>query len=157
MKLIAESSAGLGQKRSRLGSDSLSSLSRMTRSSYTPLLFPHTESKISCKTLNQTNLYNGSFNKKLAILVKCTHLPPIPCSRHSECQLHQLANKRTRKQVMTCNDCNATLCISCYKPFHSAYDLNMIKADIEDDRGSTIKTIIPFPSSFKIEFQIKSI
>lgn len=157
MKLIAESSTAPGRKRSRVCTDSLSSLSRMTRSSYTPLRFPDTGPKKSCKTLNQTNLDNGSFDKRLTISVECTHFSSVPRSRHSECQLHRLANKRTRKQVMTCNDCNVTLCINCYKPFHTAHDLNMIKADIENDRESTIKTVIPSPSSFKIEFQTKSI
>ena len=157
MKLIAESSTAPGRKRSRICTDSLSSLSRMTRSSYTPLRFPDSGPKISCKTLNQTNLDNGSFDKRLTISVECTYFPSVPCSRHSECQLHGLANKRTWKQVMTCNDCNVTLCINCYKPFHTAHDLNMIKADIENDRESTIKTVIPSPSSFKIEFQTKSI
>ena len=33
----------------------------------------------------------------------------------------------------------------------------MIKADIENDRESTIKAIIPSQSSFKIEFQTKLI
>ena len=86
IKLIAEYSGDLGQKRSRVGSDFPSSLSRMIRSSYTPLNFPGP--KVSCKTLNQTNLDNGSVDKRLTILVKCTHLPSIPCSRYSEFQLN---------------------------------------------------------------------
>lgn len=52
MKLISKSSEESDKKRSRLNSGStISSLSRMTRSSYTPLSFPDGP-KQSCKTLN---------------------------------------------------------------------------------------------------------
>ena len=154
MVMIAESSAGLGWKRSRLSSDYLSSVSRMTRS-FTPLHFPNTGSKLHCKTLNQTYFYNDSFDRWLVILVECIHFPSIPRSRYSECQLYWLSNKRIQKQVMTCNDFNITLCINYYKPFHTVHDLNMIKVDIENDRESTIKMVIQSPSSFNIEFQTK--
>ena len=55
MKLISKSSEESDRKRSRLNSGSISSLSRMTRSSYTTLSFAD-RPKQSCKTLNQTNL-----------------------------------------------------------------------------------------------------
>ena len=156
MKLISKSSEESDKKRSRLNSGSISSLSRMTRSSYTPLSFPDGP-KQSCKTLNQTNLDNGSFGHRLTFSVNCTHLPAPPRSKHSECQLHRLANKRTRKQVMTCNDCNVTLCVNCYKPFHTAHDINMIKADIENDQESSIRSNIPSPSSFHLKIHHKSV
>ena len=145
MKLISQSP---DLKRTRVSSGPISSLSRMTRSSYTPLSFQDGQ-KQSCKTLNQNKLDKGSFDQRLTFSVNCTHLPAPPCSKHSECQLHWLANKQTQKQVMTCNDCNVTLCINCYKPFHTAHDINIIKADIENDQESSIKTIIPSLSSFK--------
>ena len=97
----------------------------------------------------------GEMTKRLTFSVNCTNLPAPPCSKYSECQLHQLTNKQTRKQVITCNNCNATLCINCYKSFHTAHDINMIKADIENDQESTIKTIIPSLSSFKLKNQYK--
>ncbi len=53
MELIAESSAGLGQKRTRLGSDSVSTLSRMTRSPYTPLQYPNTGLKEAARPWNK--------------------------------------------------------------------------------------------------------
>ena len=156
MKLISKSSDESGWKMSRLNSGSISSLSRMTRSSYTPLSFPDGP-KQSCKTLNQTNVDNGSFGHRLTFSVNCTHLPAPPRSKHSECQLHRLANKRTRKQVMTCNDCNVTLCVNCYKPFHTAHDINMIKADIENDQESSTRSNIPSPSSFHLKIPHKSV
>ena len=49
---------------------------------------------------------------------------------------------RTQKQVMTCNDYNVTLCVNDYKPFHIAYNLIILKVDIEKDRESNIKIIM---------------
>ena len=51
---------------------------------------------------------------------------------------------------MTCNV--VTLCINCNKIFHIAYVLDMMLVEIDDDTESTIKTIIPLPSFFKIDF-----
>ena len=70
----------------------------------------------------------------------CTHLPTPVHSKHSECQLHKWANKRTRKQVMTCSYCDITLCVQCYKSFHTVLNLNCIKADIENDQEININT-----------------
>ena len=65
-----------------------------------PILhFSKTGPKLSCKTLNQTNLDNVSFDKRLTFSVGWTHLPSILHSRHSSCLLHQLASKQNRKQA----------------------------------------------------------
>ena len=61
----------------------------------------------------QTRLDNESCDKRLTILVEYTHLLSVPRSRDSEYQLHRFAKKRTRKKVMTYNNCNCTLCINC--------------------------------------------
>lgn len=45
-----------------------------------------------------------------------------------------------------------TLCIDCNKIFHIVYVLDMIQVETDDDTESTIKTIIPLPSFFKIDF-----
>ena len=62
-------------------------------------------------------------------------------------QIHKWANKRTRKQVMLCSDCNVTLCVTCYKPFHTILNLKTIKADLENDCEICIdKNSLPSPS-----------
>ena len=89
--------------------------------------------RISCKNLNQSSLDNGSFDSRLFLNDEMTHLPVMPSSSHSDCQVHKWAGKRTRKQVAYCPDCNVCLCIRCYKLFHTVLDLRSVKADIQND------------------------
>ena len=135
-------------KRSRLASVSLSgkskdhqggsisSLSRQTRSIVMPA------PKKSCRQLNRTALDNGRFDSRLLHNGDCTHLPTPVHLKHSQCQLHKWANKRTRKQVMSCSDCDIPLCVQCYKPFHTVVNLNCIKADIENDQEINIEAYL---------------
>lgn len=88
----------------------------------------------SCSTLNQNSILNGNFDKRLILSDEYTHLPAPPLSRHSECQMHKWAKKRTRKQVAYCADCNVCLCMQCYKAFHTVVDLRRLKNDILNDR-----------------------
>ena len=128
-----------------LSSASISSLStRMTRSSYASSLVPKhpAEDKRNCTTLTLPNLSSGLFSNRLIVNEMCTHFPLPVRSKHSECQLHKMFNKRTRKQVMLCPDCNVTLCVLCYKPFHSVDDLNKIKVEVQNDFS-----LMPSPSS----------
>ena len=114
-------------------SASISSLStRMTRSSHASSLVPKhpAEDKRNCTTLTLSNLSSGLFSNRLIVNETCTHFPLPARSRHSECQLHKMFNKRTRKQVMLCPDCNVTLCVLCYKPVHSVDDLNKIRVEV---------------------------
>ena len=87
-----------------------------------------------CKTLNQSALVNGSFDKRLVLSDEFTHLPAPALSKYSECQLHKWSDKRTRKQIAYCADYNVCLCIQCYKAFHTVVDLRRVKNDIQDDQ-----------------------
>ena len=128
-------SVGLpGKGKDQLTTGSISSLSRQTRSTTT------STPRKSCRQLNQTALDNGRFASRLLHSGDCTHLPTPVHSKYSECQLHKWANKRTRKQVMSCSDCDITLCVQCYKPFHTVLNLNCIKADIENDQEINLDT-----------------
>lgn len=133
-KKASASVEGSAMKRGKQESSaSLSSLStRMTRSS-TSSLVPNSGGKKHCTTLTLGNLESGLFGKRLILNEVCTHFPLPVRSKHSECQLHKMFNKRTRKQVMLCPDCNLTLCILCFKPFHTVDDLNKIKVDVQND------------------------
>ena len=88
----------------------------------------------SCRSLNQAALDKGCFDSRLILNDEKTHLPVVPSSGHSDCQIHKWAGKRTRKQVAYCPDCNVCLCIRCYKIFHTVLDLRRVKADIENDK-----------------------
>ena len=87
-----------------------------------------------CKTLNQSALVNGSFDKRLVLSDEFTHLPAPALSKYSECQLHKWSDKRTRKQIAYCADCNVCLCIQCYKAFHTVVDLRRVENDIQNDQ-----------------------
>ena len=114
---------------------SVSSLStRMTRSTQASSLpSSKEEKKKHCTTLSMSNLKNGAFTKRLIVNERITHFPLLVRSIYSVCQLHKCFNMRTRKQVMVCPDCNVTLCIQCYKPFHTVYQLDSIRADLENN------------------------
>ena len=88
----------------------------------------------SCRSLNQAALDKGCFDSRLILNDEKTHLPVVPSSGHSDCQIHKWAGKRTRKQVAYCPDCNVCLYIRCYKIFHTVLDLRRVKADIENDK-----------------------
>ena len=88
-----------------------------------------------CKALNQNSLENGSLDQRLFLSDEFTHLPTPAVSKHSECQLHKWADKRTRKQIAYCSDCNVCLCIQCYKAFHTVLDLRRVKNDLQNDRS----------------------
>ena len=135
-----EASPSNESRKSRNSNGSVSSLSRQTRSTTASY---NKQQKKHCRTLTQASLDSGKFGLRLIHTGDCTHLPTPVHSKHSECQLHKWANKRTRKQVMSCPDCNLTLCVTCYKPFHTIHNLNSIKADIENDRDITISKL-PF-------------
>ena len=87
-----------------------------------------------CSTLNLTALSNGNFDNRLILSDDCTHLPAPASSKYSECQLHKWAEKRTRKQIAYCADCNVCLCIQCYKAFHTVLDLRRVRNDLENDK-----------------------
>ena len=89
----------------------------------------------SCKALNQNSLENGTFDQRLILSDEFTHLPTPAVSKHSECQLHKWADKRTRKQIAYCSDCNVCLCIQCYKAFHTVLDLRRVKNDLQNDKS----------------------
>ena len=80
------------------------------------------------------SIVNGSFDERLVLSDEFTHLPALATSKYSECQLHKWAEKRTRKQIAYCADCNVCLCIKCYKTFHTVLDLHRVKNDIQNDR-----------------------
>ena len=135
-KVVSPSNESLNTRKSNA---SVSSLSRQTRS--TTASQQQKQQKKHCSTLTQGSIDSGKFGSRLIHTGDCTHMPTPVHSKHSECQLHKWANKRTRKQVMICPDCNLTLCVSCYKPFHTVYNLNSIKADIENDREINISKV----------------
>jgi len=114
------------------------SSARVTRSIASSTLSSSTSTSITCKTLNKNSIANGSFDKRLVLSDEYTHLPAPAMSKHSECQLHKWADKRTRKQIAYCADCNVCLCIKCYKIFHTVLDLQRVKNDIENDRDYCI-------------------
>ena len=137
-KLVSQASVCLsGKSIKQLSTGSISSLSRQTRSTAASAAITPRK---NCRQLSQTALDSGRFASRLLHSGDCTHLPTPVHSKHSECQLHKWASKRTRKQVMTCSDCDITLCVQYYKPFHTVLNLNCIKADIENDQDITVKS-----------------
>ena len=126
-----------GTRRNTSSTKSLKSSSfssaRVTRSVATSSTISTSSAGKSCKTLNQSALSNGSFDKRLIISDEYTHLPAPATSKYSECQLHKWSEKRTRKQIAYCADCNICLCIKCYKTFHTVLDLQRVKNDIQND------------------------
>ena len=127
-----------GTSTKKQASKKQASLSRVTRSA--TIASNTTTSSIhkSCSTLNQFSLEGGSFDNRLILRDDYTHLPAPAISKHSECHLHKWADKRTRKQIAYCADCNLCLCIKCYKVFHTVVDLNRIKNDIQNDKDICI-------------------
>ena len=138
-KLVSQaSSVSLsGKSINQLSTGSISSLSRQTRSTAASAAITPRK---TCRQLSQTALDSGRVASRLLPSGDCTHLPTPVHSKHSECQLHKWASKRTRKQVMTCSDCDVTLCVQCYKPFHTVLNLNCTKADIKNDQDVTVKS-----------------
>ena len=125
------------------------SVSRVTRSSVTSSNTTISSISKNCNMLNQNSITNGSFDKRLVLSDEYTHLPAPATSKHSECQLHKWSNKRTRKQIAYCADCNVCLCIQCYKAFHTVMDLRRVKNDIVNDKQICIiaSKIEPSPLS----------
>ena len=79
-------------------SRSVSSLSScQTRSTRTKS--NSTPKRKACTSINQAALDKGSFDSRLILNDEKTHLPIVPSSGHSDCQIHKWAGKRTRKQV----------------------------------------------------------
>ena len=112
---------------------SSASSARVTRSVASSTLSTTGTVKV-CRVLNQNSLNNGNFDKRLILSNEYTHLPAPALSKHSECQLHKWSDKRTRKQVAYCADCQVSLCIQCYKVFHTVVDLRRVKNDIQNER-----------------------
>ena len=112
---------------------SSASSARMTRSVASSTLSTTGTVKV-CRVLNQNSLTNGNFDKRLILSNEYTHLPAPALSKHSKCQLHKWSDKRTRKQVAYCADCQVSLCIQCYKAFHTVLDLRRVKNDIQNER-----------------------
>ena len=84
----------------------------------------------------------GSHPIRLLINAEFNHLPePIP-TKEGECQLHKWvlhdvpnaarSHSRVKGQLSYCRTCNRILCVRCYKLFHTVYDLNTIKNNIQD-------------------------
>ena len=86
-----------------------------------------------CKILNKNILVNGSFDKMLIISDKFTHLLALTRSKYSKCQRHEWVQKRTRKQIAYCADCNVCICSKCYKTFHTVLGLQRVKKGIQND------------------------
>ena len=124
-------------KKRKMHVSTLASSARVTRSVASSTVTSGTSNKM-CRTLNQGSLSNGSFDKRLVLSDEYTHLPAPAVSKYSECQLHKWADKRTRKQIAYCSDCNVCLCIHCYKAFHTVLDLRRVKNDLENDRDICI-------------------
>ena len=139
-KLVTQALVGSSEKSTnQLSTSSISSLSRQTRSTAVSTATP----KKSSRQLSQATLDNGRFDSTLLHSGDCTHLPTSIRSKHSEWQLHKWASNITRKQVMTCSDCEITLYVQCYKPFHTVLNLNCIKADIQNDQDINVKSYPP--------------
>jgi len=116
----------------------ISSSLRLTRASAMTSTTSSSTLNKSCKTLNQSSLEGGSFDKRLILSDEFTRLPAPTVPKHSECQLHKWSNKRTRKQIAYCADCNACLCIQCYKAFHTVVDIRRVNHDIQNDKDICI-------------------
>ena len=88
------------KNRKRESPSSLSSLStRMTRSSTSSLVPNQASGKNkNCTTLTLGNLESGLFSKRLVLNETCTRLPLPPRTKYSQCHLHKIFNKRTKKQ-----------------------------------------------------------
>ena len=81
------------------------------------------------------------YQHRLEFSAEHNHLPETVKSKSSECQLHKwvLGGKnaacrrhtRVKSQLSYCPTCNVVLCIKCYKLFHTIYDLNTIKGNIQ--------------------------
>lgn len=119
-------------KKSKIAAPASASSARVTRSVTSTSTVSATPK--TCRTLNKTTLSNGNFDTRLILSDDCTHLPAPALSKYSECQLHKWADKRTRKQIAYCSDCNVCLCIQCYKAFHTVLDLRRVKNDLENDK-----------------------
>ena len=82
-----------------------------------------------------------AYQYRLVFSAEYNHLPEPVKSKSSECQLHKwvLGGKnaacrrhtRVKSQLSYCPTCNVVLCIKCYKLFHTIYDLNTIKGNIQ--------------------------
>ena len=120
--------------RKKHASISSSPSARVTRSSVASSNTAISSTPKSCNTLHQTSLINGSFDKMLILNDEYTHLPIPATSKHSEYQLYKWSNKRTRKQIAYCADCNVCLCIQCCEAFHTVMDLRRIQNDIQNDK-----------------------
>ena len=105
----------------------------MTRSITSSTLSTSPSTSRTCKNLNKNSLVDGSFDKRLDLSDDYTHLPAPTMSKYSECQCHKWADKRTRKQIAYCVDCNICLCIKYYKIFHTVLDLQHVKNDFDID------------------------
>jgi hypothetical protein len=59
-----------------------------------------------------------------------SHLP-VPSKPDAKCQMHRwvgFPNKRS--DLMSCEDCHVSICVQCYKRFHTVQDLVAIKGDL---------------------------
>ena len=60
------------------------------------------------------------------------------------CQMHFWATqKKYRKQTMYCAKCGVTLCLICYKKFHTISHLVDVKAEIKCDYNSHLEDRTP--------------
>ena len=83
----------------------------------------------------------SAYQHRLQFSAEYNHLPETVKSKSSECQLHKWVlggrnaacrrHTRVKSQLSYCPTCNVVLCIKCYKLFHTIYDLNTIKGNIQ--------------------------
>ena len=69
------------------------------------------------------------------------HLAEPSPRKEGECQLHKWvlqgvksfrAHGRVKGQLIYCRTCNVILCVRCYKTFHTVFDLDSVKKNIQD-------------------------
>ena len=115
----------------------------------------HKKRKLA-RVFTENALDDGKFDLRLSLSAEAPHLCMPVHSKHSICQLHNWAGKRTRKQLLYCPDCRICLCVYCYKVFHTVANLKMIKSEInnETDRPLLLEIDNNASSSFDIITQV---
>jgi hypothetical protein len=77
---------------------------------------------------DKTLAVGGILCSRLDITV--THFP-VPPKPDAKCQMHRWAGfPNKRSELMSCEDCHVSICLQCYKRFHTVEDLLGIKDDL---------------------------
>ena len=91
--------------------------------------------RLTDSTLKQ----DGALKKRLSLLeFQDSHLPILPPADltskcPAKCQLHRyLIGKEVQKTVAYCKSCNVTLCLYCYKLFHTETNLVWKKDSLKE-------------------------